>query len=129
MTNSRFVISFSSKLLLILLVIGLAHYLFFELKNIIIDPQLWGVSYGINFLLAFLAIWIIYKCRISHASILGYIFLATSLIKLLSFPLFVQPVLYLQCPNKAHAFFLFFVPYITALFAEVWLLIKPLNDL
>lgn len=127
-TTSPFVTSFSLKLLLVLLVVGIGHYLIFELNYIHINPHLWALSYFINFVLAFLAIMLIYKFRISHTPILGYIFLVTSLIKLFSFPLFVQPVLYLHCPNKTHAFFLFFVPYFTALCAEVWLLITLLND-
>lgn len=128
MTNKHLVVSFGAKLLMLLLVVGAIHYLLFELSGISIHPQLWALSYLINFALAFLAIWLIYKFRISHTPILGYIFLATSFVKLLSFPLFVQPILYMHCPNKTQAFFLFFVPYLTALFAEVWLLITLLND-
>lgn len=129
MTTNRFVFSFSLKLFLVLLFVGLTHFLTFELNHISINPQLWVLSYLINFILAFFAIWLIRRFSISHTSILGYIFLITSLIKLLSFPLFVQPVLYLHCPNKTHAFFLFFIPYLTALSVEVWLLIKQLNNL
>ena len=128
MTTSRFVLSYSTKLLFILLVVGAIHYLVFELNDMSINPLLWGLSYLINFVLAFLAVWLIYKFRINHTAILGYIFLATSFVKLLSFPLFVQPILYTHCPNKTQAFFLFFVPYLTALCAEVWLLIKLLNN-
>ena len=129
MTTNRFVFSFSLKLFLVLLFVGLTHFLTFELNHISINPQLWVLSYLINFILAFFAIWLICRFSISHTSILGYIFLITSLIKLLSFPLFVQPILYLHCPNKTHAFFLFFIPYLTALSVEVWLLIKQLNNL
>ena len=107
MTTSRFILSFTSKLGLVLVCVGLMHYLAFELQDIRLNLKMWGFTYLSNFLLAALAILTIYKFRISHTASLGYIFLATSLLKLIVFPLLIQPILVEQCPNSTHVFFLF----------------------
>jgi len=129
MTTSRFILSFSSKLGLVLVCVGLMHYLAFELQDIRLNLKMWAFTYLSNFLLAALAILTIYKFRISHTASLGYIFLATSLLKLIVFPLFIQPILVEQCPNSTHAFVLFFIPYFMALMVEINGLIKLLNNL
>ena len=128
MTTSRFILSFASKLGLVLVCVGLMHYLAFELQDIRLNLKMWAFTYLSNFLLAALAILTIYKFRISHTASLGYIFLATSLLKLIVFPLFIQPILVEQCPNSAHAFLLFFIPYFMALMVEISVLIKLLNQ-
>ena len=127
MTTSRFYFFFTSKLALVLVCVGLMHYLVFELQDIQLNLKIWGFTYFSNFLLAALAILTIYKFRISHTASLGYIFLATSLLKLIVFPLLIQPILVEQCPNPTHAFILFFVPYFVALMIEISVLIKLLN--
>ena len=129
MTTSRFILSFASKLGLVLVCVGLMHYLAFELQDIRLNLKMWAFTYLSNFLLAALAILTIYKFRISHTASLGYIFLATSLLKLIVFPLFIQPILVEQCPNSTHAFLLFFIPYFMALMVEISVLIKLLNHL
>ena len=129
MTTSRFIISFTSKLGVVLVCVGLMHYLVFELQDIRLNLKMWAFTYVSNFLLAALAILTIYKFRISHTASLGYIFLATSLLKLIVFPLLIQPILVEQCPSSTHAFFLFFIPYFVALMVEISVLIKLLNDL
>ena len=129
MTTSRFILSFASKLGLVLVCVGLMHYLAFELQDIRLNLKMWIFTYLSNFLLAALAILTIYKFRISHTASLGYIFLATSLLKLIIFPLFIQPILAEQCPNLTHAFLLFFIPYFVALMVEISVLIKLLNRL
>ena len=116
MTTSRFILSFASKLGLVLVCVGLMHYLnFFELQDIRLPLKMWAFTYLSNFLLAAFAILTIYKFRISHTASLGYIFLATSLLKLIVFPLLIQPILVEQCPNSTHAFLFFF------LFHILWL--------
>jgi len=129
MTTSRFIFSFTTKLGLVLACVGVTHYLAFELQNIYIDKKMWAFTYLSNFLLAALAILTIYKFRINHTASLGYIFLATSLLKLIVFPLLLQPILLEQCPNSTHAFLLFFIPYFVALMVEISVLIKLLNRL
>ena len=129
MTTSRFILSFTSKLGLVLVCVGLMHYLAFELQDIRLNLKMWGFTYLSNFLLAALAILTIYKFRISHTASLGYIFLATSLLKLIVFPLFIQPILVEQCPNSTHAFLLFFIPYFMSLIVEISVLIRLLNHL
>ena len=129
MTTSRFILSFAGKLGLVLVCVGLMHYLAFELRDIRLNLKMWAFTYLSNFLLAALAILTIYKFRISHTASLGYIFLATSLLKLIVFPLFIQPILVEQCPNSTHAFLLFFIPYFMALMVEISVLIKLLNQL
>lgn len=129
MTTSRFILSFASKLGLVLVCVGLMHYLAFELQDIRLNLKMWAFTYLSNFLLAAIAILTIYKFRISHTASLGYIFLATSLLKLIVFPLLIQPILVEQCPNPTHAFLLFFVPYFVALMVEISVLIKLLNRL
>ena len=127
MTTRRFIFSFASKLGLVLVCVGLIHYLAFELQDIRLNLRTWAFTYLSNFLLAALAILTIYKFRISHTAILGYIFLTTSLLKLIIFPLFIQPILVKQCPNPTHTFLLFFIPYFIALMVEIGVLIKLLN--
>ena len=129
MTTSRFIFSFALKLGLVLSCVGVIHYLAFELQDVQIDEKMWGFTYFSNFLLAALAILTIYKFRISHTASLGYIFLATSLLKIIVFPLLIQPILVEQCPNSTHAFLLFFIPYFVALMVEISVLIKLLNRL
>ena len=129
MTTSRFILSFTSKLGLVLVCVGLMHYLAFELQDIRLNLKMWSFTYLSNFFLAAFAILTIYKFRISHTSSLGYIFLATSLLKLIVFPLLIQPILVEQCPNSTHAFHLFFIPYFVALMVEISVLIKLLNSL
>ena len=129
MTTSRFIFSFTSKLALVLVCVGLMHYLVFELQDIRLNLKMWAFTYFSNFLLAALAILIIYKFRISHTASLGYIFLATSLLKLIVFPLLIQPILVEQCLNSTQAFLLFFIPYFVALMIEIIVLIKLLNYL
>ena len=129
MTTSRFILSFTSKLGLVLVCVGLMHYLAFELQDIRLNLKMWVFTYLSNFLLAALAILTIYKFRISHTASLGYIFLATSLLKLIVFPLFIQPILVEQCSSSTHVFFLFFIPYFVALVVEISVLIKLLNHL
>ena len=129
MTASRFIFSFALKLGLVLSCVGVIHYLAFELQDVQIDEKMWGFTYFSNFLLAALAILTIYKFRISHTASLGYIFLATSLLKIIVFPLLIQPILVEQCPNSTHAFLLFFIPYFVALTVEISVLIKLLNRL
>ena len=129
MTTSRFILSFASKLGLVLVCVGLMHYLAFELQDIRLNQKMWIFTYLSNFLLAALAILTIYKFRISHTASLGYIFLATSLLKLIVFPLFIQPILVEQCSSSTHVFFLFFIPYFVALVVEISVLIKLLNHL
>ena len=129
MTTSRFIFSFTTKLGLVLACVWATHYLAFELQNIQIDEKMWAFTYLSNFLLAALAILTVYKFRISHTASLGYIFLATSLLKLIVFPLLLQPILLEQCPNSTHAFLLFFIPYFVALMVEISVLIKLLNRL
>lgn len=129
MTTSRFAFSFTRVLVFALICVGAAHYSVFEILNLEIDKKMWALTYFSNFLLASLAILMIYKFRISHTASLGYIFLATSLLKLIVFPLFIQPVLVEYCPNSKQAFILFFVPYLVALIVEIRVLIKLLNRL
>lgn len=129
MKTSRFILSFASKLGLVLVCVGLIHYLAFELQDVRLNLKIWTFTYLSNFLLATLAILTIYKFRISHTASLGYIFLVTSLVKLIVFPLFIQPILVEQCSNSTHAFLLFFVPYFIALIVEISILIKLLNHL
>ena len=129
MTTSRFILSFASKLGLVLVCVGLMHYLAFELQDIRFNLKVWAFTYLSNFLLAALAILTIYKFRISHTASLGYFFLATSLLKLIVFPLLIQPILVEQCPNSTHTFLLFFIPYFVALMIEISVLINLLNDL
>ena len=129
MTTSRFILSFTSKLGLVLVCVGLMHYLAFELQDIRLNLKMWSFTYLSNFFLAAFAILTIYKFRISHTASLGYIFLATSLLKLITFPLLLQPILLEQCPNSTHAFLLFFIPYFVALMVEISVLIKLLNRL
>lgn len=129
MTTSRFILSFASKLGLVLVCVGLMHYLAFELQHIQFKLKMWVFTYLSNFLLAAFAILTIYKFRISHTASLGYIFLATSLLKLIVFPLLIQPILVEQCPNSTHAFLLFFIPYFVALMFEISVLIRLLNRL
>ena len=127
MTTSRFILSFTSKLGLVLVCVGLMHYLAFEFQDIRLNLKMWGFTYLSNFLLAALAILTSYKFRTSHTASLGYIFLATSLLKLIVFPLFIQPILVEQCSSSTHVFFLFFIPYFVALVVEISVLIKLLN--
>ena len=129
MTTSRFILSFASKLGLVLVCVGLMHYLAFELQDIRLNLKMWIFTYLSNFLLAALAILTIYKFRISHTASLGYIFLATSLLKLIVFPPFIQPILVEQCSSSTHVFILFFIPYFVALVVEISVLIKLLNHL
>ena len=129
MTTSRFILSFTSKLALVLVCVGLMHYLAFELQEVRLNLKMWVFTYLSNFLLAALAILTIYKFRISHTASLGYIFLATSLLKLIVFPLLIQPILVEQCPNSTQVFLLFFIPYFVALMIEIIVLIKLLNYL
>tara|TARA_B100001057_G_scaffold426773_1_gene451131 strand:- start:1239 stop:1628 length:390 start_codon:yes stop_codon:yes gene_type:complete len=129
MTTSRFILSFTSKLALVLVCVGLMHYLVFELQEIRLNLKMWAFTYLSNFLLAALAILTIYKFRISHTASLGYVFLATSLLKLIVFPLLIQPILVEQCPNSTQAFLLFFIPYFVALMIEISVLLKLLNHL
>ena len=129
MTTSRFILSFAIKLGLVLVCAGLIHYLAFDLQNIRLNLKMWAFTYLSNFLLAALAILTIYKFRISHTAGLGYVFLATSLLKLIVFPLFIQPILAEQCPNSTHVFLLFFIPYFMALMVEISVLIRLLNHL
>jgi len=129
MTTSRFILSFTSKLGLVLVCVGLIHYFAFELQHIQLNLKTWAFTYLSNFLLAAPAILMIYKFRISHTASLGYIFLATSLLKLIVFPFLIQPILVEQCPNSTHAFLLFFIPYFVALMVEISVLIKLLNRL
>jgi hypothetical protein len=129
MTTSRFILSYTSKLGLVLVCVGLIHYFAFELQHIQLNLKTWAFTYLSNFLLAALAVLMIYKFRISHTASLGYIFLATSLLKLIVFPFLIQPILVEQCPNSTHAFLLFFIPYFVALMVEISVLIKLLNRL
>ena len=129
MTTSRFILSFASKLGIVLVCVWLMHYSIFELNDIRLSLKMWAFTYLSNFLLAALAILTIYNFRISHTASLGYIFLATSLLKLIIFPLLIQPVLVEQCPNSTHAFLLFFIPYFVALMFEISVLIRLLNRL
>lgn len=129
MTTSRFILSYTSKLGLVLVCVGLIHYFAFELQHIQLNLKTWAFTYLSNFLLAALAVLMIYKFRISHTASLGYIFLATSLLKLIVFPILIQPILVEQCPNSTHAFLLFFIPYFVALMVEISVLIKLLNRL
>lgn len=129
MTTSRFIFSFSSMLGLILICVGLIHYLIFDLQDIQVNIKTWGFSYLSNFLFAALAIMTVYKFRISHNTSLGYIFLITSLLKFITFHLFIQPTLVEQCPNSTHAFLLFFIPYFVALMVEIKVLINLINGL
>ena len=83
MTTSRFILSFASKLGLVLVCVGLMHYLAFELQDIRLNLKMWAFTYLSNFLLAAIAILTIYKFRISHTASLGYIFLALNTVSLL----------------------------------------------
>lgn len=127
MTTNRFFLSFASKLVIVLVCIGPIHFLAFMLQDIRPNLKMWVFTYLSNFLLAALAILTIYKFRISHTASLGYIFLATSLLKLIAFPLLIQPILVEHFPNSTHAFLLFFIPYFVSLIVEISVLIKLLN--
>ena len=127
MTVSRYNIFFAAKLVFFLLCVGMVHYQFFVRLNIHLPPKTWAFSYFSNFLLSAFATLTIYILRLSHTAVLGYVFLATSLLKIIIFPLLIQPVLLKMCPNTTHLFFLFFVPYFVFLIIEITVLIKALN--
>lgn len=129
MKSSRFILSFAAQLFVVLLFALAIHYLAFDLRGINISRNAWTFTYLTNFLMTASAILLIYKFRITHTSSLGYIFLATSLAKLLLFPLIIQPILFEYCQNETHAFLLFFIPYFIALMVEVLVLVRLLNRL
>lgn len=129
MKNTSFALSFAIQLFVVLSLVLALHILYHYLWGSTISWTAWSLAYLSNFGMTFLATLAIYQFRKSHTESLGYIFLAGSLIKLLAFAVFIQPLLTIHYTEKSSAFFLFFVPYAFALAVEIRVLIRLLNRL
>ena len=111
----------------VLLVVGVVHYAVCLCASSLVDLNGFVLSYLTNFIMTTIALSILYRFRISHTTILGYIFLFTTLVKMIIYSLLIKPKISFLFPDNKQAFFMFFIPYFTALIVEVFLLIKLLN--
>lgn len=129
MKNTNFVLSFSIQLFVVLAIVLVLHYFYFQLNDLSVQWSAFSIAYLSNCCMTLLATLAIYQFRNSHTESLGYIFLVGSLIKLIAFAAFIQPLLIVCYPEKTSAFFLFFIPYTFALAVEIRVLIRLLNRL
>ena len=115
------------KLGTVLLAVGAVHYAVCLFAAVLVDLNGFVLSYLTNFIMAIIALSILYKFRISHTASLGYIFLFTTLVKMIIYSLLIKPRIIVLFSDNKQAFYIFFIPYFTALIVEVFLLIKLLN--
>lgn len=87
-----------------------------------------GKSYLINFLMAALVFFAIYRSRDRHRSLLGFFFLGGSLLKFAIFFIFLYPGYQGDGHLGRMEFLAFFVPYALCLFLETFFLVKLLNN-
>ena len=64
--------------------------------------------------MAIIALSILYKFRISHTAN-RYVFLFTTLVKMIIYSLFIKPRIIVLFSDNKQAFYIFFIPYFTAL--------------
>ena len=131
MTSIKFILNFSWKLVVVLLITLATQILIYNQLELIISFNALLFSNIFNFFMALLAVFLIYKLRYTHTQSLGYIFLLSTLFKFLGFYLFLSPILneFYSEANRFSGFMLFFTSYVTALIVEIRCLIKLLNEL
>lgn len=85
-------------------------------------------GYLINVLMALGIFFAIYPFRNKYRDLLGYFFLAGSLLKFAVFFIFLYPGYQADGQMERLEFLAFFVPYLACLFFETFFLVKLLNN-
>ena len=129
MNSIRLISQFSAQLLFLLLIAAIAQHIlyWFVYEEVYLNALI--LSYIFNFILTVTTVFVIFCLIQSYTSILGYVFLLSSLLKFLCFFLFLAPQLSNTYDHRASVVLLFFIPYIVSLTMEIRTLIKALNRL
>lgn len=119
--------NFILKLLLVVGVTFLSHIYILKFNNIDLFQNLIVLAYSVNFVLA-IGIFIgLYKLRIKHEHILGFVFMAGSFVKFTVFFIFFYPTYRIDGIINKLETTSFLVPYMVCLIVETFFLSKLLN--
>lgn len=117
---------FSSFLLVTLLLLFVVH-LFVSCSQISICIPDFLLTYIFNFSVTSLFYFCFLLVQQKNSSSLGFVFLASFLIKVLLFFVVVRPTFVMDGEMSKNEFFIFFIPYAVSLVIETTFLVRKLN--
>jgi hypothetical protein len=120
---------FSAWLLGVLLLVCLLHLGIFYARNLPIEADIFIICYMSNFVMALIVFIAMLLLAQKQSSYLGFVFLFGSVFKFAVFFTILQPIISLDGSLSRINFFIFFIPYITSLFVETYILVKWLKDI
>lgn len=94
----------------------------------VLDEATMYKSYLVNLFLGILVFVVIEFLKKSHTNILGFIFLAGSLLKFLIYFIYIYPLLIETGELTKPKFFVFFIPYSICLVVEIIFLVRLMNN-
>jgi len=121
------IISFSLKLFIALgLIFGIHLFVLDSLKEPLFN-NLIVAAYIVNYVLAIIIFITLYKLRIKHEHILGFVFMGGSLLKFAVFFIFFYPEYRVDGVIYKLESTSFLIPYLFSLIIETYYLVKLLN--
>ena len=121
------VISFCLKLFIALSLIFGIHLFVLNSLKVPLFNNLIVAAYIVNYILAFIIYIILYKLRIKHEHILGFVFMGGSFLKFAVFFIFFYPVYREDGIIYKLESTSFLIPYLFSLIIETYFLVKLLN--
>lgn len=121
------VISFCLKLFIGLALVFGVHLYILHLLDIPLFDNLIVAAYLVNYLLAVIIFLMLYMLRIKYEHILGFVFMAGSLLKFAVFFIFFYPTYRMDGTILREESTAFLIPYIFSLIIETYYLVKLLN--
>ncbi len=129
MLDQRPLLSFTGALTLILGMVFMLQFGYFEYQEISFVFDDLFLPYSVNYVLALGITTLLYVWRIKHASNLGFIFMGSSFLKFTVFFLVFNPMYKADGDVSRLEFGLFFIPYAISLILETVFLIRIMNKI
>lgn len=114
-------------LLTTLVLLSITFYIHSGYINVLDETTMYK-SYAVNLILGTLVFIVIEFLKKSQTNILGFVFLAGSLLKFLVYFVYIYPLLIETGELTKPKFFVFFIPYSICLIVEIIFLVRLMNN-
>ena len=118
---------FWSFLLFALVILSITFYIHVGFVSAVDESAMYK-SYGVNLFLGVLVFVVIEFLKKKQTNILGFVFLAGSLLKFLVYFVYIYPLLTESGELTKPKFFMFFIPYSICLTLEIIFLVRLMNN-
>lgn len=129
MLNKRPLLTFIGALTLLLAIVFTGHFAILEYLSTSFSFNDLFVPYSVNYMLAVIITAMLFHWRVKYSDNLGFIYMASSLVKFLIFFIVFNPGYKADGEVTSLEFGFFFIPYALALILETVFLVRILSAL